>query len=379
MYSRFLNPPINKSFFLFGPRGTGKTSWVRTAFPDAIYVNLLHAQTFNRLLINPSFLEQHIPPTFADYVIIDEVQKIPELLDEVHRLIEERKLKFILTGSSARKLKRSGVNLLAGRALRSTMYPLTAAEVGSDFDLKRALRYGQLPALYQEPDAKQFLHAYVQMYITEEVQQEGLTRNIGAFARFLEAASFSQGQILNTSQIARDAAVERKVVENYFGILEDLLLAWRLPVFTKRAKRKMTAHPKFYFFDVGVYRALRPKGPLDEPGIVTGVALESLILQEIRALNDYLKLEYQLYYWRTTEGAEVDIVMYGENDIKAIEVKSSTRVRSEDLKALKAFAQDYPMAKLYLFYGGDETYYDGKITIMPVNKALQNMQEWLAT
>src|SRR3990170_1172279 len=258
MYTRILKPPKNKSFFLFGPRGTGKTTWLKQRFPDALYFDLLNAEIYNDFLARPNRLEAVIPKSSNKLVIIDEVQRVPELLSEAHRLIENRGTVFALTGSSARKLKRGGANLLAGRALTYFLYPLTAEELGQDFSLEHSLRFGHLPSTFQEADPKRYLESYVTAYLREEVQQEGLTRNLGAFARFLEAASFSQGGVLNVSAVARECGVDRKVVEDYFTILDDLLLAVRLPVFRKRAKRKIVAHPKFYFFDAGVYRAMRP-------------------------------------------------------------------------------------------------------------------------
>jgi len=208
---------------------------------------------------------------------------VPELLNEVHRLIEGRKARFVLTGSSARKLRGKGINLLGGRALTYQLFPLTAVELGTDFNLKRSVEFGHLPVACTEKEPQPYLESYVKTYLREEVQQEGLTRNLGAFARFLETASLSQTGQLNISEVARDSSVERKVVENYFHILEDLLLAQRLPVFTKRAGRRIVQHPKFYIFDAGVYRTIRPKGPLDGPEEIRGSALETLVYQELRA------------------------------------------------------------------------------------------------
>ena len=290
MYSRIIKAPKAKSFFLFGPRGTGKTTWVKTAFPKATYIDLLEAEIFNDLLANPQRLENFIPRNSGDWIIIDEVQRVPELLNEAHRLIEKHKYKFILTGSSARKLRRKGFNLLGGRALTYAMHPLTAIELGKAFDLEHSLAFGQLPSAYIESDPKKYLESYVTTYLEEEIQQEGLTRNLAAFSRFLEAASFSQGSVLNISNVANECGVERKVVEHYFAILEDLLIAYRIPIFSKRAKRRMAAHPKFYFFDAGVYRTLRPNGPLDMPEQIEGASLETLFLQELMAVNDALEL-----------------------------------------------------------------------------------------
>ncbi len=378
MYSRLIEPPKNKSFFLFGPRGTGKTTWVKSKFTKALYLDLLEAELFNDLLANPQRLEQLIPKHFNDWVIIDEVQRVPELLNEVHRLIEKSRCKFILTGSSARKIRRKGVNLLAGRALSYHLYPLTAVELGKDFDLSRSSTYGQLPCVYTEENPKAYLESYVKTYLEEEIQYEGLARNLGAFSRFLESASFSQGSVLNVSSVARDCSVERKVVENYFTILEDLLIAYRIPVFSKRAKRRLASHPKFYFFDVGLYRTLRPTGPLDLPEEIGGHAFETLLLQELLAINAYLRLDYNIFYWMTSNSMEVDFVLYGGKGIKAFEVKRTGRISGSMLKGLRAFQKDYPSAKLYFVYGGERRLRDGDIEILPIKDALKELPEILS-
>lgn len=373
MYSRLIRPPDRKSFFLFGPRGTGKTTWVKSVFPSAIYLDLLEAELFNDLLANPQRLERFIPRNFKDWVIIDEVQRIPALLNEVHRLIEKYRYKFVLTGSSARKLRRRGPNLLAGRALQYSLHPLTVNELGDDFKLTHSLSYGQLPCVYTEGEPKRYLESYVKAYLEEEVQQEGLTRNLGAFSRFLESASFSQGSVLNISGVARDCGVERKVVENYFGILEDLLIAYRIPVFTKRAKRRLPLHPKFYFFDTGVYRAIRPMGPLDTPEEAQGASLETLLFQELNAVNAYLDLGYKIFYWRTTTNIEVDFVLYGNKGIKAFEIKRTGKVSGAMLKGLKAFLKDYPSAKAYFLYGGQRRLSESGVDIIPLEDALKKL------
>jgi predicted AAA+ superfamily ATPase len=377
MYQRALTIPQDKSFFLFGPRGTGKTTWVKNNFPSALYIDLLEAELYNELLVNPQRLEKMIGNAGAQWVIVDEIQRIPALLHEVHRLIEAKKHRFILTGSSARKLRAKGVNLLAGRALNLTMPPLTALELGKDFNLDQSLRFGHLPAVFQEADPKAFLKSYVHTYLDEEVRQEGLTRNMAAFARFMESASFSQGAVLNISEVARECSVERKVVEGYFSILEDLLIAYRVPVFTKKAKRKMIAHSKFFFFDVGVYRAIRPTGPLDRPEEIEGSALETLVFQELNSLNKNMNLDYQIYYWRTFNQTEVDFVLYGERGIKAFEVKRTATVRLKELQGLKLFLKDYPMAKAFYLYGGNRYYQEGNIEIIPIQEALVKLPEWL--
>ncbi len=378
MYPRITTYTPGKSFFLFGPRGTGKSTWVKSAFPNALYIDLLEAGKFTSLTADPQRLNNLIPPGFSGWIVIDEIQKVPALLDEVHRLIENRGLAFVLTGSSARKLRRRGVNLLAGRALTREMHPLTASELGEDFVLEKSWHHGHLPAVFSEPDPDAYLKSYVQTYMREEVLQEGLTRNIGAFARFLEAASFSQGSTLNISEVARECTVERKVVEGYFQILEDILLATRLPVFSRRAKRRLVAHPKFYVFDVGVFRAMRPRGPLDSAEEIGGAALETLVFQELRAVNAGLGLGYDIHYWRTTTGAEVDFVLYGEAGLLAFEVKRSPRPRKEDGRGLKAFHADYPEAECYVLYRGRERVFADNITWLPMEDALRNLPSLLA-
>lgn len=379
MYSRLLKFPKNskKSFFLFGPRGVGKTWWLRHTFPDALYLDLLESDLHLDLLSRPQRLEQLIKPGFKNWVIIDEVQKIPDLLNEVHRLIESRRLSFILTGSSARALRRKGVNLLAGRALTYSMYPLTAQELGANFNLRESLKFGHLPAVFSEPDPSRYLNTYIHTYLKEEVQQEGLTRNLAGFARFLEIASLSQGQVVNSAEIAREIGLNRGTVTSFFEITEDLLLTYQLPVFTKRAKRRLITHSKFYFFDVGVYRSLRPKGPLDSVEEIEGAALETLVLQELKAVNAYYDLGYQIYFWRTSNQTEVDFILYGEKGLLACEVKRSDKISRKDLTGLLAFKRDYPEATLMLFYGGSRYEYLDGIHAIPIIEALKKLPEIL--
>ncbi len=378
MYSRLLVPPKHRSFFLLGPRGTGKTTWTDSVFPGSLRVNLLENRTFNNLFPDPQRLSERIPPGFKGWVVIDEIQKIPALLDEVHRLIEQRGLKFALTGSSARKLRRGGVNLLGGRAASRAMHPFSAVELGRAFDFSRALRYGLLPVIWAAENPEEALAGYVRVYLQEEVRQEGLTRNLAAFARFLEAASFSQGNVLNVAAVARECAVDRKMAEAYFEILDDLLLAIRLSPFTRRSKRRLVAHPKFYFFDVGVFRELRPTGPLDTPEEAEGPAFETLLLQNILAINDSLNLGYTVHYWRTLEGQEVDFVLYGKRGLLAFEVKRRGHVSRQETRGLTAFLRDYPMAKPIVAHGGSEKRYFNSITAWPMASLLMDLPDLLS-
>ena len=258
-----------------------------------------------------------------------------------------------------------------------SMHQLTAMELGQDFDLDYSLKYGHLPCSYTESDPKAYLESYLKTYLEQEIQQEGLTRNLGAFSRFLEAASFSEGSVLNISAVSRDCSVERKVVENYFTILEDLLIAYRIPVFAKKTKRRLIAHSKFYIFDVGVYRTLRPRGPLDLPENIEGAALETLFFQELNAINDFLDLGYKIFYWKTSGNLEVDFVLYGKRGIKAFEIKRTGRPKSAQLKGLKAFLRDYPAAKTYFIYGGKRHMHEGNIEIIPITETLKNLSSIL--
>ncbi|PIQ42854.1 MAG: ATPase [Gammaproteobacteria bacterium CG11_big_fil_rev_8_21_14_0_20_46_22] len=377
MYKRLLHIDYHaeNSYFLFGPRGTGKTTWLRAHFQDAIYIDLLDQAVYLELSSQPSRLSTYIDHKKNNWIIIDEVQKIPALLDEVHRQIEHHKRRFILTGSSARSLRKKGVNLLAGRAFGLSMHPLTAIELEDDFNLSHSLRYGQLPKVISTKEPNKFLASYVDNYLREEVLQEGLTRNIQSFHRFLEIASFSHGEQLNLSSIAREIGMDQKVVSNYFNILEDLLIAYRLPAFTRRAKRKLAKHPKFYFFDAGIYQQIRPRGPLDSESEISGPALEGLFLQELRAINAYSDKQYDFYYWRAHTGQEVDIVLYGENGFKAFEIKHRDRFDNNDLKGLKAFHADYPEAECFLVYQGTQEKVIDNIRALPVEMALRSLEK----
>ena len=296
-----------------------------------------------------------------------------------HRLIETRKnLKFVLTGSSARKLKSKHSNLLAGRALHYKMYPLTVEELGKDFNIRKSLQFGHLPQVFISENPKHFLYTYVRMYLKEEIQQESLTRNLPAFSRFLESASFSQAEPINVSNIARDCHVSRKVVENYFSILRDTLLSYELPIFAKRAKRELIRKTKFYFFDVGVFRAIRPQGILDSSAELNGIALETLVLQEILAQTDIQDWDYDIFYWRTRKHLEVDFILYGKRGFKAIEVKSSSRIRQGDFKGLLEFKKDYPDSELLFVYTGKtQAHTEQDITIVNVEDFLTGIKKFL--
>ena len=380
MYTRLLNPPKNHSYFLFGPRGTGKTTFLQSEYPHAHYIDLLRADVYTTYLANPEKLEKSIPPNFTDFIIIDEIQRVPELLNEVHRLIESpAHYKFILTGSSARKLRHQGVNLLAGRAYLYYMHPLTINELGADFNLAKSLQLGTLPACLTADNPQGYLDSYLGSYLEQEINQEGLTRNLSAFYRFLQVASFSQGSPLNTSSIAREVSVQVKVVDNYFSILIDLLIGVLLPSWTRRAKRRLVHRPKFYFVDAGLYNTARPSGYLDKQSEIGGIALETLFFSHLRAVNDYYQLRYTFSYYQTASGQEIDFVAYGKNGFFAFEIKLGAGFSPSWTRALTSFGKDYPEAKLYLIYTGSTTLYHNNITILPVETALKNLTDILTS
>ena len=371
---RFFKIP-DQSCFLFGPRGTGKSTWLRHRLPDALFLDLLDPALHRSLSARPERLRELLAGSpAARTVVIDEVQRIPELLTVVHAVLEEPSPpRFVLTGSSARKLRRGGVDLLGGRAVHRTLHPFMAAELPA-FDLGRALRVGLLPLVVCAPDPAGVLDAYASLYLDQEVRAEGLTRSVGQFTRFLEAVSFSHGALLNVAAVARECGAERKVVAGYVGILEDLLLAFRLPVFRRRAKRTTVAHDKLYLFDAGVFRSLRPKGPLDRPAELEGPALEGLVAQHLRAWAACSERGADVFFWRTRAGAEVDFVVYGETGFQAFEVKNARTVHRGDLRALRALREEHPEAETALLHRGrDRQRIDG-VWCAPVEEFLRRMR-----
>ncbi|MBQ9431395.1 MAG: ATP-binding protein [Kiritimatiellae bacterium] len=377
MKQRFIGFPSG-SFFFFGPRGTGKTVWLTSQFPEAFVVNLLKADIRRSLTARPERLIDIVDAN-ADRktFVIDEIQRVPALLDTIHDLIEKRRtLRFILTGSSARELKRTqNADLLGGRAVKCLCHPFLASEMGNDFTLADALRLGMIPLVRypigQNPEA--VLNTYLDLYLQEEVVNEGVIRKLDVFSRFLETASFSHGTVLSASAIAREADVKRSTVDVYFEILEEMLVTSRLPVFSKRAKRAIVSHQKFYFFDAGVFRALRPKGPLDRPEEIDGMALEGLVHQHLRAWLDYSGERNALFFWRTRAGLEVDFIVYNPSEFAAIEVKNAAKIKTEDLAGLKAFRDDYPECRTLLLYRGrQQTMVDG-ILVAPVERFLKGL------
>jgi predicted AAA+ superfamily ATPase len=365
-----------QSFFLFGPRGTGKSTWLKHHHPEALLLDLLDPEVFRAYSAKPERLREVVEAQgLGTTIIVDEIQKLPQLLDVVHLLMESREgLRFILTGSSARKLKRSGVDLLAGRALVRTLHPFMASELGKGFSLKDALAVGLIPLVVDSSNPEETIRSYAAVYLKEEVQTEGLVRSIGGFSRFLESISFSHGAVLNISDVARDCQVERKTAEGYVSILEDLLLAFRIPVFSRRAKRTLSSHPKFFYFDSGVFRSVRPRGPLDSPQEIEGAALEGLVAQHLRAWIAYSGDQSTLFFWRTKSGTEVDFVVYGKDVFCALEVKNTAKINPKMLQGLLAFKEDYPEAQILFLYRGRERLKIKEVLCLPVQEFLLNLE-----
>ena len=345
MLSRILqiSSELDDSIFLFGARQTGKSTILRQQFPKAIYIDLLDTEVKNRLSRRPVLLYETLKDKPENtLVIIDEIPEVPELLNEVHRLISERHIIFILCGSSARKLKRKGKNTLGGRALPVYLYPFVSAEI-PDFDIDHAVSYGMIPSHYLAKNPQRRLAAYIEVYLKEEIKEEALVRNLDAFQRFLEAAALTDGEMVNNNNIAQDCGVSATTVSAYFDILEDTLIGYRIPAFTKVMKRRLVQAPRFYYFDIGVANHLLHRKELVRGTTDYGHAFEHLVVQEIYAWMHYTHSEETLSYWRTYTGIEVDVVI-GDARV-AIEIKSAEEVMKRHLKGLKAFGEEHPQSR----------------------------------
>lgn len=372
--TRLLQQP-ERSFFLFGPRGTGKSTWLQQALPDAFRLDLLDASLFLELSRDPHRLEALIGGSASAWIVLDEIQKIPPLLDEVHRLMGLQKWNFALCGSSARKLRRGGANLLAGRALTLSMESFSTAELGDSFDLEFALNWGMLPFVWNEPQsAADILAAYVNTYLKEELQAEGLIRNVPPFVRFLSIAGQINGQIVNVQNIARDAAVARSTVDNYFGVLTDTLVGHFLPAWRPGLKVREATQPKFYWFDPGVARA--SAGLLRDPAdrLWQGAALETMIYHELRVYNEVSRKHRPLYYYRTPAGVEIDFVIETAHRrpdslprVIAVEVKRAERWDRAWEKPMRSLADNagVTVERMFGVYCGSRSYQFDNITVLP--------------
>jgi len=383
MFTRKLSLP-NQSFFLFGPRGTGKSSWLKKTLPDACWYDLLLEREYLKLLSSPDILIQEVAALVEKgnlWVVIDGIQRLPKLLNSVHALIfkYEQRVNFALSGSSARKLKRNEANLLAGRAVNRSMFPLIMEEMGYDTATENVLRYGALPriaTLVSEGDigsARDVLESYVVTYLREEIQQEALTRSLDSFARFLRIAAVMNGQIVSFTQTASDAAVARQTVTGYFQVLCDTLLGVLLPSWQPRAKVRESAHPKFYFFDPGVVRAL--SGRLHEPldSSEKGGLFETWILHELRAWISYARAGGELFYWRTAGGIEVDFIWQRGDKAVAFEVKSGQEWRPAFSKSLKNLSAATKITATYGIYDGERERVDASVRVLPVKRFLKEL------
>jgi predicted AAA+ superfamily ATPase len=385
MYQRLISPLLESSFFLFGARGTGKTSWLTgnlSSKDDSIWIDLLDEEQYLLFLRRPQTLLEIIPKNHPkkSVIVIDEVQRVPGLLNYVHKLIEEKKYIFALTGSSARKLKRGGANLLAGRALINKMHPLTSPELGSDFDLIQALNYGTLPSICNKGSLKyksNYLKSYVQTYLREEIKEEQVVRNLSPFVKFLEIAAQSNGQILNFSNIAQYCGVDSHAIDRYFEILIDTMLGFYLEPYHESVRKRQTQHSKFYFFDLGVKRAL--EGMLTVPilergGSSFGDAFEHFFVLELIRLNDYYETDYKFSYLRTGNGIEFDIIIERPGQAKIlIEIKSSDFVDEATIKKREKLRQDLLPNEFWIVSREKRKRYIGEATIMPWQQALKTL------
>ena len=334
---------LDGSIFLFGARQTGKSTLLRQQFPHSVYIDLLDTEVKARFSRRPILLYEMLNDKPENtLVIIDEIPEVPELLNEVHRLITERHLLFILCGSSARKLKRKGRNTLGGRALPVYLYPFVSAEI-DNLDIDRAVNYGMLPPHYLAKNPSRMLSAYIQVYLKEEIKEEALVRNLDSFQRFLEVAALTDGEMINNNNIAQDCGVSATTVSSYFDILEDTLVGYRIPAFRKVMKRRLVQAPRFYYFDVGIANHLLHRKDMVRGTVEYGHAFEHFVIQELYAYLHYSHSEEQLSYWRTYTGIEVDAVI-GDARV-AIEIKSVDEVMGKHLKGLKAFGEEYPQSR----------------------------------
>ena len=380
LYSRLAELP-GQSFFLLGMRGVGKSTWIRQALPEARRFDLLDEALFTDLLADPALfgrLASSVGP--GDWVVVDEVQRLPGLLNEVHRLISERGVRFALLGSSARKLKTAGTNLLAGRALRKTMHPLAPAELGDDFDLDEALRFGTVPLVWTAPDRREVLESYTHLYLREEIRAEAAVRNLGSFVRFLPVAALMHARTVNSASLARDAGIARSTVNGYLEILSDTLLTTQLPAFEARLRVRERRRPKLYWADPGIVRAVkRQLGPVAAEE--RGPLLEGWVLGNLRAHNEPRHLYDDIGYWAATESStEVDFVLTRDREHLAIEVKAAERYNTAMLRGLRAIADLPGLVRRILTYRGRHSFRteDGidVWTIDDLHQALRTDQLW---
>lgn len=377
VYSRVLQPPA-ASFFLFGARGVGKSTWARLGYDRAHRIDLLDEALYQRLLAEPELFAGILRTVDeGQWVVVDEVQRIPSLLNEVHRFIEDRRLRFALLGSSARKLKTAGTNLLAGRALWKTMLPLVPEELGGDFDLEKTLRFGTIPLVWTADEPRATLEAYVQLYLREEIKAEALVRNLPGFARFLPVAALCHGQVVNVSSIARDAGAARTTIAGYLDILEDTLVAWRLRAFEAKLRVRERKHPKLYWVDPGLVRAVkRQLGPVGAEE--RGALLEGWVHSLLRVYGQERDLFEEIHYWSPLQarGVEVDFLLRRDGELLAVEVKAARTYSRSQLGGLKAIGELPNVVRRILVYGGvDRLKVADGVEVWPVPHLLEMLAE----
>lgn len=361
----------NESFFLWGALQTGKSTLLKALYPDSLWFDLLLTDQFERLQRNPSQLREIVVASQpVKPVVIDEIQKIPRLLDEVHWLMVNTSARFILSGSSPRKIIRSQANLLGGRALRFELFPLVSAEI-PDFDLMRALNNGMLPRHYLSDQPKQLQSAYVGNYLSDEIIAEARLRNVSLFSRFLEVAAFSNGEMVNFSNIAAECGLSAPTVKEYFQILEDTLIGHFLPSFQKRPIRRVILAPKFYFFDVGLVNYLLKRGNIEMGSEAFGSAFEHFIYQELIAHCHYSGKLYPISYWRTASQIEIDFVL-GDHEV-ALEVKATANAHPRHAKGLMSFSEEYTVKKLLLVSTDPLPRQMGNVLVLPWQIFLQKL------
>ena len=383
MNSRLLKFPETGSFFLFGARQTGKTTIVQSRYPGAWYVNLLQEETFYGYSKEAGLFrkqaEEQIVRQGKKTIIIDEVQRIPELLNDVQVLIDKFKdVRFVLTGSSARKLKRKGVNLLAGRAVDRRLFPYVSSEIAGDFSLETVLKYGSLPGIYgKAPELmKDQLTAYVNTYLREEIRQEGLVRNLGGFSRFLDIAASQNTEIVSFSDMARECWVSSHTIKSHYEVLEDTMIMFALQPWQRSARKRLVSHPRYYFFDLGVANAVNKRLGMElEPGI-RGRLFEAFIILELYRHIHYAASDATLFFWRTNMGAEVDCVVEKHGKlVAACEIKSSRTIDSRDLSGLKSFRDDNPDTPCFIATITDAPYEKSGVRILPWPILIQELAQ----
>jgi uncharacterized protein len=347
-----LPPPGEETFFLWGPRQTGKSTLLHTLYPEALWIDLLKSEEYRRFTERPETLREIIAYQNAGFVVIDEIQKVPALLDEIHWLYENKGVHFALCGSSARKVKRGSANLLGGRGMRYELFGFNSRELGEKFELERILNNGYLPRIYFSDNPDRMLDAYVSQYLKEEIAAEGLVRKLPAYSRFLQMAALSDCELVNYSIIARDTGVSSETIRGYFEILEDTLLGSFLPSYRRRPKRRVITAPKFYFSDIGIVNFLARRGRIVQGSELFGKAFENLVYHELRAYNMYREKYAELFFWRLASGIEVDFII---NHVDcAIECKGSNKINSSHLKGLRHFSAEYPDVKRKIIVSLDE-------------------------